>query len=480
MKKLLLAISAVALVAMPAFASVQNIKVSGSIDNSFVYRKNFDFGNAVGEDVVQKVFISQTTLGVAADLSDNISANVGLINERVWNNDNTDNSAALDTSQVSLYLAYVTLKEMLYSPLTVVVGRQTFAYGNSFIIDATGTNNSAPSDSGLSGVAEDLTKQTAMDAVRAILDYNPLKLEFLFSKLNSNTTSGTNNNETNRDDVDLLGANATWEVGDAMKTQVEGYFFAKIDHSLKAPAAASNAVHKNDTVYVPGLRASTNPIEGLNVQGELAWQKGTKVIGNQAADVQERDALGAQFIANYQVPVLKEYKPVAQYVYTYVSGDHSPNSSGVNQSSATQRSSEKWTAWDPMFENQGGGTIYNAIFNLSNAHIQTASLQANPMDDVTLKGTWTGLWLDRKTECGSNLLGCNVSFNNVGAITTNSYNIQDNKKFLGNEFDFQAVYNYTEDFQIGANLGWFFPGDVFHGTNRDSAKQAIVHALVNF
>src|SRR4029077_16155913 len=111
------------------------------IDNTGIYRKNFDFGNAIGEDQVQKVFLTQTTIGVAADLSDNISANVGLINERVWNNDNTT-----ATSDIDLFNAYVTLKEMLYSPLTVVLGRQNFHYGNSFIVDSSGTNNAAPGD----------------------------------------------------------------------------------------------------------------------------------------------------------------------------------------------------------------------------------------------------------------------------------------------------------------------------------------------
>ena len=85
-------------------------------------------------------------------------------------------------SDIDLHLAYVTLREMLYSPLTVVVGRQAFHYGNSFIVDAGGTNNSAPLDSGLNSVAEDLTKQTAQDAIRFIFDYEPLSVEFLVSK----------------------------------------------------------------------------------------------------------------------------------------------------------------------------------------------------------------------------------------------------------------------------------------------------------
>ena len=487
MKKLLLAITAVALMAMPAFASVQNIKVSGSIDNTFLHRDNFDLGSAItplgSSRRTQDVFFTQTIVGIAADLSDNVSANVALINERAWNDPSTTVS---DDSDIKIFNAYVTLRQMLYSPLTVVVGRQSFHYGNSFIVDSARQNNDIPGDSGLSTiVGGDITKQTALDAARAILDYNPLTLEFLFAKVDANTVAASVTTEVNEDDVNLFGVNATWEVGDAMKTQVEGYFFAKIDESTKS-ASLTNVTHKHDTVYVPGLRASTNPIEGLNVQVEVALQRGTKVPSvsgtedYRADDVQRREAYGAEFIANYQIPVFKEYKPVVQYVYSLTSGDHSPPF--ANGQSNTQASSERWTAWDPMFENQAGGTIYNSLYDLSGAHIHTVSLQANPMEDVTVKGTWTGLWTDRDTQCGGNSLGCAGV---VGTIFvpgggTRALNVEDNRNQVGNELDFETVYNYTEDVQIGANFGWFIPGDIYHRTNDNIATQAIVHANVNF
>ena len=44
----------------------------------------------------------------------------------------------------------------------------------------------------------------------------------------------------------------------------------------------------------------------------------------------------------------------------------------------------------------------------------------------------------------------------------------------------EVVYNYTEDVQIGANLGMFLPGEIYQGINSSVAKQAIVHANVNF
>jgi hypothetical protein len=474
-KQLILAVVLVAALAMPAFASVQNIKISGDVDNTFLHRRNFDLGKGLnatgltnnGTDRIQNVFFTQSRLRADADLSDNVSATVALINERVWNNDNSTSSSDID-----LNLAFVTLREMLYSPLTVVVGRQAFHYGNSFIIDSTGPNNGAPTDSGIVGIANDLTKQSAMDAVRAILDYNPLKLEFLFSKLNSGTANGTP--DAAFDDVDLYGANATYNLGDEMNTQIEGYFFARIDQSVKR-SAINSVGDKNDTVYIPGLRASTNIIEGLNVQGEVAWQRGNKIgttSGSGGIANQRRNALGAQFIANYALPVAQEYKPTAQYVYTFVSGDKNPN----DTYSTTQRSSNEWTAWDPMYENQAGGTIYNSLFSLTNAHIHSASLSAMPIEDLTIKGTWTGLWLQKEIQgTGTTSISILQPDGTSTSVTANT-----GEKQIGNEFDVDATYAYTEDVQIGLSLGYFNPGDLFASANDDAASQALLHGDVAF
>ena len=97
-KQLLLAVLMVAAFAVPSFASVQNIKISGDVDSTYLYRHNFDLGAGIpgggsasnGSDRLQNNFFTQTRLRADADLSDNVSATVGLINERVWDYDTTD------------------------------------------------------------------------------------------------------------------------------------------------------------------------------------------------------------------------------------------------------------------------------------------------------------------------------------------------------------------------------------------------------
>ncbi|OGX39168.1 MAG: hypothetical protein A3D87_06990 [Omnitrophica WOR_2 bacterium RIFCSPHIGHO2_02_FULL_50_17] len=471
MRKLIaLAMLVMAFAAMPALASVQNVKVGGSIDSTWLYRENFDLGANIIGDETQNLFITQTMLTVDADLTDNVSTSVCLINERAWDQKDSDAANDNDDSDVDIHLAYVTLREMLYSPLTVVVGRQAFHYGNSFIVDSSGTNNSAPTDSGIDTIAGDLTKQTAQDAIRLIFDYEPLSLELLFSKIDSNTNALAADDS---DDVDLYGINAGYELGDSFNTQVEAYFFAKVD---KSPDGNPNDGDKSDTVYVPGLRASTKPIEGLNVQAEIAWQRGNRVATtaqtNGAANNEKREALGAQFIANYQVPVLEEYKPVAQYVYIYVSGD----SNSGDRAASTEASRNVFTGWDPMYENVSGGTIYNTLYNLSGVHVHVISLQGNPIEDVTTKVTWTGLWLDKElrnsTQTPFALLQPDT--------TTASVAFNAGDEDLGYEIDWDTVYDYTEDVQLGASFGWYVPGDVFTTANNDVASQAIVHGNVTF
>lgn len=460
-KMLLIAVLALALAAAPAFASVQNIKIGGDIESTYLVRDQFDLGGGSHltntQDYDQRFFFTQTRLTVGADLTDNVSATVGLLNERPWG----EEAQAAEDNDVDLNLAFVTLREMLYSPLTVVIGRQNFKYGNSFIIDSGGTNNNIAGASGLNGVADDMTKRTAQDAIRLILDYNPLTVELLASKIDANNNGGFNPND---DDVDLYGINANYNLGDAWKTVAEAYYFAHINNSV-ANAAAGTAGLKADSMFIPGLRASTNPIKGLNVQGEVAWQLGNKASTSTTSsnDNVARHAMGAQVIANYMLPFEQtaKWSPVVTGVYTFVSGQNDATDNGVNAGGAVGGGhNDDWRAWDPMYENQGGGTIYNTLFDLTNAHILALSGQVAPIEDVTLKGTWTGMWVDRAVNdngLGYAYLTQRLPGTTAGTLTQ----VVSTNTNVGTEIDVDAMYDYTEDVQLGVSAGWFTPGEYF-------------------
>ena len=475
LRKLTLVIAAVAFIASPAFAAVQNVKVSGKIDSSYIMRDRFDLGSGVNNSRYNQSFaMTQTQLRVDADLSDNVQTVLQLLNERAWGEETVANT------DIDLNLAYVTLREFLYSPLTLVVGRQILHYGNGLIIGDGGPNTSASAGSAIQNVAGDLTIRTAHDAVKAILDYKPLTIDIFASKEDSNVVSGTS---AKNDDVDLFGVNANYQLGDDMNSVVEAYFFGKIDRSNNTSTSTPRA--KTDKVYVPGLRASTNPISGLNVQGEVAWQRGTRTLNNGGSVVNEpRDAFGVQSIINYQVKQedVEKYKPVLQGVYTFVSGDSNPADSDITHPNAN--SNETFTGWDPMFEAQASGKVYNTLFNLTNAHIVELSAGFTPIEDVMAKLSWTGIWLDKSL---TRQLGTNAGLSSgtvlISPTGSPGSNAVTSNLALGQEIDADLTYNYTEDVVFGLSLGAFFPGDAFAETStnsRKSASQAIAHVGVTF
>ncbi|MDO8674613.1 MAG: alginate export family protein [Candidatus Omnitrophota bacterium] len=495
--KVLLAVALAALMATPAFAAVQNVKVSGAIDSTYISRQHFNLGSKVltqggGENGLrnQNAFITQTTVRIDADLSDNVSTTVGLINERGWGAEHstitststggitttTTNNNANDTN-VQLYLAYATMREFLYSPLTVSVGRQYFGYGNNLIIGTDGVNNVATGN--LAAIANDMTLRSTYDGVKAILDYKPLTIDLLYFKNNTGTDAGlTGANNANKRQSDVYGLNANYQLGDAMNSVVEGYFFARVGGHYNTTVVTD----KGDTLYVPGLRVSTNPIKGLNTQAEIAWQRGTKSLAPGSATVGgdnlPREAMAAQLTASYTLPVLEQYKPVVNASYTFVSGDKNGDDQRQTPASSNTGSRSVYTAWDPFNEAQGSGTIYNTLFNLTNLNIFALGVQATPIQDVTATATWSGLWLNKKVGTG-NLIGNSMPTLQADGTATPTF-ATTGKKDLGNEYDVNVNYAYTEDVTFGLSLGWFVPGKTFNSANDSVASQALAHVNVNF
>lgn len=428
---------AFAVMAVPAMASVQNVKVSGDIESTYISRDYFDL---IGTD--QNVFITQTRLRIDADLTDKVMATIAMINEREWGN---TGQGAADTD-IDLNLAYVTMKEMLYSPLTVTVGRQEFAFGNSFVIDSAGSNNSAPVDSSIAGIAGDLTKQTAQDAIRLTFDYDPLTIDVLYASIDQATVSGVKES----DNTDLFGINAAYQFNDKNNSMVEGYFWVR---------DTNNA---GNELYMPGVRGSMNITDAWNLQAEAAVQFGTISFSDGEYD---RFAYAAQFLSNYILPFekTKEYQPVFGTSYTMYSGDKTWNTSSSGDGD--------YNGWDPMYENQAGGKIINALFNASDIHVLGATLDFVPVQDVAANLYYDYLWLDKETTFAL------VQPTGGSANTTTA---TDDSVSLGQELGMVLTYDYTEDVQFGARAGWFFPGDVFDNSSAKTASQILLNAKVAF
>ena len=130
MKKLLmimLAFGMVALLAMPALAEVQNIKVSGGMNVYGVMRDQIGInavvdGSGGGRDVsnVDAVtfaeqgdthhYMTSAYFQLDADMTDNVAATMKMGAERDWG------AGAAGDQNIEIWTGYITLKEFLYSP----------------------------------------------------------------------------------------------------------------------------------------------------------------------------------------------------------------------------------------------------------------------------------------------------------------------------------------------------------------------------
>ncbi|MBU0710086.1 MAG: alginate export family protein, partial [Candidatus Omnitrophica bacterium] len=211
-KRLIIVLAAIFVVGIAsiACAEVQNVKVSGDILVSGVHRSHLtlddnesvaDFGESID------ALLSQVRVRVDADLTDNVTATVRLLNERTFGDeaDADNNTVRINNSDVSLDLAYMTMKEFLYSPLTLTVGRQNLRFGNGLIIGDPDTNGISDGHNTaaryLPNSLDDLSLRKAFDAIRATLDYDPLVVDIVYSKIDENAVGLD-------DDTTLIGANA--------------------------------------------------------------------------------------------------------------------------------------------------------------------------------------------------------------------------------------------------------------------------------
>lgn len=436
MSKRLIVVLALALVVgltFTAYAEVQNVKVSGDINLLGVLRNNFNLGNpdttgsiTPKEDDKGRFFATQTRVRIDADLTDNVGVTVRLINERNWD---AETNASTD---IDLDLAYVTLKEFLYSPLSLTFGRQEIRFGNQLIIGNNGTYNFGA----VNGLPTDLSVRNSFDALRATLNYDPLIVDLVYAK-------ASNNNVNASDDTDLFGVNAAYDINKKINAQV--YIWDRKDKST----AVINS--KKDNVYTLGGLLTVTPIEDLKMSLEGAWQFGDARVaaGNQT----KRKAFAIQAMADYTLSKVK-FTPAIGGSYTYLSGNG------------------KYAGWNQMYYNQNLGNIAYAILPFTNMNVFNLKGSIKPMDDVTLSVLYGNYSLVHKaTNITSGKLDSNgVAYLNNRALT--------NKKNLGNEVDVTALYDYTEDVQLGLTLGAFIPGNAFHDSR--IANQAVASMKVTF
>ena len=452
---LILACALIVGLALPAFAEVQNVKVSGDITMYGVTRNNFTLGSTIQEaDDTGSENASIVRVRLDADLTENVGTTIRLVNERDWSMD------AASVSEVSVDLASVTLKEFLYSPLTLTLGRQELHFGGDFIIGDPDRNNSSPATTFYN---QDLSSKKAFDAIRATLNYDPLVVDIFWAKINENTIIPAATAATEeKDDIDLYGVNARYDFGGNWKTIGELYYFYKHDDSVRNTANLTNK--KTTEVNVVGSRIDITPTARLNLQQEVALEFGRTNTTTTTNPLQPIKAWAAQTIARYDLTD-KKLHPVLMGICGFYSGA----SSDVDQ---------KNTNWDPMYENQTSGHIANVLLDPTNAHVLNLRGSIVPMEDLTVTLDYVYLRL-AKGVVGSTAL---TTYTPNHTTVTNITHTSDGLEYLGSEIDLTLTYDYTEDVQLGLIAGHFDGGDAFDNGSKDTknASELIASVKVSF
>lgn len=439
-------------VTVPAFAEVQNIKVSGDLGVRYLLRNDFDLDKDV-EDDLDDYIMSTAELQINADLTDNVSTVVRLVNQRDWN----DVYPGVETSHqfdVVVDLAYVELKELVYSPLTLTIGRQDLWYGKGFII---GAKQSDPEDS-IS--ANEYTVINSFDAIKASLDLDPWAVDLLYSKIEENKTA-------QGDDVDLYGVNVGYKFG-SYNAEAEAYLFVKEDRSKTAyPVGdvSSPTTTEQNRVRTWGIRGSIEPIQNAYVYGELAFQNGKYSIKKDLS--RKREAWAYDIGADYTFDGVL-WTPKVGIEYIFYSGEDitDPTEAG-----------NKWNAWDPMYRGKFDTAIreFQNLYYLTQYRADNTTVIVSDQDSgatnqkqLLLKGTvqptsslivngrFAWFWFDEPVK---------------------ATNGEDD---VGTELDVMLTYDYTEDVSFSVLTAWFFPGSYWPNGQDDRASEVVGSVNVSF
>lgn len=444
-------------IAAPAYAETQNVKVSGSIDAYGFYRSDYDLtknndagftpagttvagGTAAQRSEGDSFFATITQIEVAADLTDNVSTVVNLVNQRDWNADQVNSTTANTTEEfdIALDLAYVQMKEIFYSPLTLTIGRQDMWFGRGFVVG----NNSTAWDPEATLLANEYSATTAFDAVRATLDFNPWTVDLAYSKINENAHNA-------EDDIDLYIANVNYKFAE-YNAVAEGYWVHEADRGTSAIASAGPA--SDSTTHTLGGRVQFDPISQMTLGGELAYQFGD--YRPAVAINRDRSAWGVDIFGTYRFDNV--WKPEITLEYVLLSGEGS-----------TAASTEEYTGWNSLYR----GKFWTAyadfrefLYATTNGLDQPATTNQQfvqvkgsmkPLSDLLLEAAFTYLWNDELVPTSGG-------------------------EEIGWELDLLATYDYTEDVSFNLLAGWFVPGDFYINPNDDTATDIVSSVKVAF
>ena len=418
--KILIAVFAVALIA-PAFSAVENVKVGGDVAIYGVIRGKY----ALPTNDYHNFFQTSARVYVSADLSENVSAMVRLINERDWGYGQTGTDINLD-------LGYIQVKDLLTPGLNLTVGRQEIQLGEGLVIGSAYSAYNYP----VALAAADLGLQKAFDAVK--LDYTasaiPLSVTAFLSTINEQLWT----------DQTLLGLNLGYKVADI--ADIEVYYVRDDNYNNNDKANLDTA----------GIRVVSKipAIENFNLKGEYAKQFG---------DDGTNDYKGSALLLGGEYKFSANMEPAIKVNYLILSGDENPTT-GDHKDWQMVFPSNIGSRIGPLFYAYSGWNSqyvhnnFNIEVSESNLKVLNLGFSLKPVEKLTL--SLDGYWLKTDEKV---------------AVGANSYDE------IGKEIDLGIEYKYSEDLVFGLSLGKILADDLIEkGLGGDDAYQVIASMKVSF
>ncbi len=492
------------------YAETQSVKVSGDLTMRGIYRNDYSLISQVDENPATNTMGAATgstidgtdkswamtvaAVQIDADLTDNVTTVIRILNQRDWNVTHFNNTAVTatgipngrggymdnsDAFDVMADLAYVQLKNFIYSPLTLTIGRQNLWFGKGFIIGANqqnpgnmagGTTDSTFVPGNLS--APEYTAINSFDAVKAVLDYDPWTITGIYSIIEEDSVSA-------RDNVNLWGVNVGYKFN-KYNGEAEGYWFYKADREI---IPFTDLKSNSNDVNTFGLRGSFDPINWVTLAGEGAWQWGQYINNRMQNDSRARAAFALDFSGEVRYFTDKySWKPKLGVEYICYSGN--------KPEPVTQYDNGTYTGWDSMYRGKYDSAIREFVGKFyataryptrwdngqsvaddsrTNQNQVIFSGTVQPMDSLTLKANYNLFWnIDAYLDTPPIAQGARQD----GYDKT--------RGFVGQEVDLQANWDYTEDVSFNLLAGWFIPGTVYFDGKDATATDLVGSVKVSF
>jgi hypothetical protein len=454
MKKAILSFAAGAmLVSAPAFAATETT-LGGDIILRPFYRDNArDFDS--NTDDTKRFLTERTRVRLNAKVSDDIDGFVEFLHFRKWGsadpNRNVDNNAlpntnSLDDNWLDLNQAYINVKNLWGSPISMRAGRQEMAYGDQRLIGNTNFWSTYPFPRAYDALKL-MYKSDAVDVDLWTAKVTEREIGGLFGAPSGDAT-GTD------DDRDFHGIWATLK--NIPNNTIDLYLLNMVD----AGYGKDGILRYEGTTLPPNFghfpyAANTGETAdgvtnvynlGARVKGKAADLDYTLEVNKQFgefADEDDIDALGYAAVVGYTIPAANNLRISAEYVHA--DGDSNP----------TDGDHETFYQFTPAPHPHLGAQDFFAFQNV-NAWRLGASIMA--AKNLKISADYWNFELDEKDDLwySSNLTSTRGA---SGAVAGRGGEGILADEEVGSEVD--VVVNYTYNPALTLELGYsvFMPGD---------------------